>query len=204
MSNHETTASGLRIGFDLDGVVYDFRQAMSDYLISIGRSECRIEAALPEWDFFKGWGLTLNEYLDLYRNGVDAGYVLRVGDPFPGSVQAMSQLAAAGHTVHIVTDRSIGSEPGIAKRHTEDWLAEHKFTYHSLTISSDKTSVATDFFIDDRYENYLARTEAGQNCHLLSRPWNVELGGDSIQRVESVRDFVRLILQPENAGLLAV
>lgn len=187
-------ARGLRIGFDLDGVVYDFRKALSDYLIATGRPECSLEAALPHWDFYEGWGLTLSEYLDLYREGVDAGRVLRFGEPLPGSVDATKRLAAAGHTIHIVTDRSIGSEPGIATRHTEAWLKDHGFVVDSLTISADKTAVETDFFIDDRWENYVARTQAGQNCHLLTRPWNMDFGDVSTQRVESVDKFVQIVL----------
>ncbi len=204
MSKSATTPDQLHVGFDLDGVVYDFRQAMSDYLISIGRTECSIESALPEWDFFKGWGMTLSEYLALYRDGVDAGYVLRVGEPMPGAVQAMCQLSEAGHAIHIVTDRSVGSEPGISECHTKAWLADHRFRYDTLTISSDKTVVPTDFFIDDRYENYVARRQAGLSCHLLTRPWNVALGDDSTERIDSIDDFVRAILQAEHTALLAV
>jgi hypothetical protein len=184
----------LRVGLDLDGVVYDFRKALSDFLVASGRRECTLDAALPHWDFFEGWGLNVSEYLDLYREGVDAGQVLRVGEPYAGSVEATERLARAGHTIHIVTDRFIGSEPGISQRHTEAWLEEHQFVYHSLTFSSDKTVVPTDFFIDDRYENYLARVQGGLNCHLLTRPWNADLGDTSTQRVTSLAEFVGLVL----------
>lgn len=188
------TRNGLRIGFDLDGVVYDFRKALSEFLVASGRTECTIEAALPHWDFFEGWGLNLNEYLDLYRAGVDAGYVLRVGDPYPGAVDATRTLAAAGHSIHIVTDRSVGTDAGAPARHTAAWLAEHGFVFDSLTFSSDKTVVPTDYFIDDRYENYVARRSAGQNCHLLTRPWNADLGDHTTTRVASVDEFVEVIL----------
>lgn len=186
--------TGLRIGFDLDGVVYDFRKAMSEFLVASGRPECTLDAAAPHWDFFEGWGLALPEYLDAYRAGVDAGYVLRVGDPFPGCVEATSRLAEAGHSIHIVTDRSVGTEPGVASRHTAAWLAEHGFVFQSLTFSSDKTAVPTDFFIDDRWENYEARQKAGQDCHLLTRPWNIDRGDETTQRVTSVEEFVDIVL----------
>lgn len=194
MANQAELQNQWRVGFDLDGVVYDFRKAISDYLVAQGRSECSIDRALPHWNFFEGWNLTLEAYLELYEAGVDAGQVLRFGDPFPGSVEATETLERAGHSIHIVTDRSVGSRPGISSRHTAAWLAEHEFVFHSLTFSSDKTAVLTDFFIDDRYENYVARTSKGMGCHLLTRPWNKDLGDERTQRVESIEEFVEIVL----------
>jgi 5' nucleotidase, deoxy (Pyrimidine), cytosolic type C protein (NT5C) len=192
--------SGWRVGFDLDGVVYDFRRAISDYLVNTGRTDCSLDRALSHWDFYEGWGLTLDEYLDLYEAGVDAGQVLRYGDPFPGSVEATEALERAGHTIHIVTDRSVGSRPGISSRHTAAWLADHNFVFHSLTFSSDKTAVDTDFFIDDRFENYTARVAKGLNCHLLTRPWNQDLGDRDTQRVDSLEEFVEIVLGTATAS----
>lgn len=194
MANGARSTHQWRVGFDLDGVVYDFRKAISDYLVGAGRPECSMDRALPHWNFFEGWDLSLEEYLALYEAGVDAGQVLRVGDPLPGSVEATEALERAGHSVHIVTDRSVGTRPGVSSRHTAAWLAQHEFVFHSLTFSSDKTAVPTDFFIDDRYENYVARTTKGMNCHLLTRPWNADLGDEHTQRIETLEDFVDVVL----------
>lgn len=193
--SEQTTNSPLRIGFDLDGVVYNFRKVLSDYLISSGRVECTLENALPHWDFFEGWDLTVEEYLRLYRAGVDDGYVLRLGDPLPGSVEGMQRLYDAGHSIHIVTDRKIATDPNQPALLTEAWLLEHGVPFNSLTLSSDKTAVATDYFIDDRYENYVARVGAGMNCHLLTQPWNADLGDRSTKRVATVEQFVDEILR---------
>lgn len=186
--------SPLRIGFDLDGVVYDFRRALSDYLVASGRTECTVENALPHWDFFEGWGLTVDEYLALYRAGVDDGYVLRVGEPIPGSVEGMKRLSEAGHSIHIITDRRVASDPDVPARLTKAWLMEHNVPFDSLTLSSDKTAVATDHFIDDRFENYVARLRAGMNCHLLTQPWNTDLGDRNTTRVATIDQFVDEIL----------
>jgi hypothetical protein len=194
MTNSSLPVPSFRVGFDLDGVVYDFRRYLSEYLVSIGRPECRLEDALPHWDFFEGWGLTLNEYLDLYRTGVDAGYVLRVGAPLAGSVEAINRIAAAGHSIHIVTDRSVASSPGLPAQLTEAWLHEHRIPFDTLTMSADKTVVPTDFFIDDRYENYVSRVQAGLSCHLLNRTWNEGLGDATTRRVSSVGEFADAVI----------
>lgn len=206
MANSTTRGQQWRVGFDLDGVVYDFRKAISDYLVGAGRPECSLDRALPHWNFFEGWELSLEEYLDLYEAGVDTGQVLRFGDPLPGSVEATEALERAGHTIHIVTDRSVGTRPGISSRHTAAWLAEHEFVFHSLTFSSDKTAVATDFFIDDRYDNYIARITKGMSCHLLTRPWNEGLGDETVRRVNSIDEFVDIVLSSptSSTGDLAV
>lgn len=174
-----------RVGFDLDGVVYDFRKAHSDFEVSRGNEHCTLENAFDHWDYFEGWGQTVDDWLKSYAEGVDAGHVLWRGDPLPGAAQTMKMLAADGHTIHIVTDRSIGREP---QRATMSWLDEHGFVYHSLTFSRDKTSVPTDIFIEDRLENADALNAAGTLCYLINRPWN-QAGADHRPRVDTLEEF---------------
>lgn len=183
-----------RVGFDLDGVVYDFRQALSDHLVAQGMLDCTVDRVHPNWDFYEGWGLDLNGFLKHFKDGVDAGTIFRIGEPLEGAVEATKRLAAAGHTVHIVTDRSVGTEPGASARATAAWLADHGFVFHSLTISSDKTSVPTDVFIEDKLENYDALVAAGVDAYLVNREWNEIPGGDDRQRVDSVAEFVDRVI----------
>lgn len=181
------------IGWDLDGVVYDFRQAISDYLISQGKHHCTVANAEPHWDFYKGWDIpTWEKFEEYYAEGVDAGVVLRVGTPLPGAVQAAQRLQAAGNRIHIVTDRRVGKTP---QQHTKDWLAEIAFPYDTLKFEADKTTADTHFFIDDRDKNYLARIAKGQSCHLLDMTWNRNcITQEPHHRVPTVADWVDGIL----------
>ena len=186
----------MRIGFDLDGVWYDFRQAHSDFELSRGNAHCTVDAADPGWDYFLGWGMSLNEWIDSYRDGVDAGTLLRHGTPLPGAVESSRTLAESGHTIHIVTDRSLGTDLGASSRATAAWLADNGFVFHSLTFSKDKTVVPVDVFIEDRTENADALNANGTLCYLINRPWNAP-ADDERPRVDSLEEFVAKVQHME-------
>lgn len=199
-----STRSGMRVGFDLDGVLYDFRRVFSEYLQSKGQLECGLDSASSGWDFFEGWGMTSQKFLEMYRQGVDEGYVLTVGQPLPGVVAEIGRLKEAGHSVHIVTDRFVASDPNRPAKVTNDWLIANGIQFDSLTLSGDKTVASTDFFIDDKYENYVARVRAGMSCHLLDRPWNRKQESCQANRVRSVSEFVDIVLELGRTNGIAV
>lgn len=174
-----------RVGFDLDGVVYDFRAAHSAFEVARGNEHCALELAADHWDYFEGWGQSLDDWLKSYAEGVDAGQVLWLGDPLPGAVDTSHRLKAAGHSIHIITDRSIGTHPQEA---TRSWLDGVGFVYDTLTFSRDKTCVPTDIFIEDRLENADTLNAAGTLCYLINRPWNAR-PGDSRPRVDTLDEY---------------
>lgn len=179
----------MRVGFDMDGVIYDFRRAQSDFEIARGNAHCALELADDHWDYFEGWGWTVDQWLRYYAEGVDAGQILRLGEPLPGAVDAFNALRASGHTIHIVTDRSVGDDP---QRATREWLADYGFVYDSLTFSKDKTATPTDIFIEDRLQNADALNAAGTLCYLINRPWNA-VPLDTRPRVDSLEQFVAAV-----------
>jgi hypothetical protein len=185
----------MRVGFDLDGVWYDFRRAHSEFEISRGNTHCTIEACDPGWDYFIGWGMDFTQWSNSYRDGVDSGALLRYGEPMEDAVWSSRAVAALGHTVHIVTDRSVGTDAGASSRATAAWLADWGFVFHSLTFNADKTAVPTDVFIEDRIKNADALNDAGTTCYLINRPWNAP-HDDHRPRVESLREFVALLPAP--------
>ena len=182
----------MRVGFDLDGVWYDFRQAHSNYEISRGNRGCTVSNCAPGWNYYEGWGWTFDEWMASYVDAVDSGFLLRHGEPLTDAVWSSRQIAELGHTVHIVTDRSVGSDLGASSRATAAWLADHGFVFHSLTFSKDKTVVPVDIFIEDRVQNADALTAAGVRCFLINRPWN-EPTDDGRLRVDSLREFVAAV-----------
>jgi hypothetical protein len=184
----------MRVGFDLDGVWYDFRRAHSEFEIARGNTHCTLEACDPGWDYFEGWGMSLDDWLRSYAEGVDAGVVLRHGEPMPGAVWSSRRLAELGHTIHIVTDRSIGTDLGSASRATAAWLADNGFVFHSLTFSRDKTVVPVDVFIEDRLQNADALNAHGTPCYLINRPWNAPHDDDRL-RVDTLEGFVAAITE---------
>lgn len=181
----------LRVGLDLDGVCYDFVDSLRTYLVTRRGYDRTTLPDATRWEFFLDWGLTLQQFLDACHAGVDAGIIFRHGNPFAGVLAACRKIAAAGHEIHIVTDRSQGTGTSAVDA-TRWWLAHHGLVHHTLTISRDKTTVPADLFIEDRVENYLALRAAGVDAYLLTRPWNAQL--TDAHRVENLEEFAEVVI----------
>lgn len=180
----------LRVGFDLDGVVYDFVDSVRRYLLTHGwRPEQMPDA--QNWEFFLDWGMELREFLSVCHAGVDHGTIFATGTPLPGALDAARKIAAAGHEIHIITDRTFGTGDASADA-TRSWLREVEFPYTTLTISADKACVPTDVYIDDRDINFLALLEAGIDAYLIDRPWNRHVSTD--RRLASVAEYADLLV----------
>lgn len=178
----------MRVGIDLDGVCYDFAHSLRMYLDSLG--------GLPDypdpvrWEFYEDWGLDLTGFLQLCHDGVDAGVIFSYGEPHPGTAEAFAKIKAAGHTIHIVTDRSFG-KAGASEGATRAWLDIHELPFDSLTFSADKTVVNLDYMVDDKPENYAALKAAGVQVYLMDRPWNHHVIGAA--RVYTLNQFAEVI-----------
>lgn len=182
----------LRVGLDLDGVCYDFSGSLRQHLVTnVGGAWTAFDFPDPDcWEFYEDWGLDLGAFLLHCHDGVDAGVIFSHGDPLPRVREACQWIKAAGHSIHVVTDRSFG-KPGAAARATLDWLARHEIQYDSVTFSADKTIAAVDVMVDDKPENYAALTAAGVDAYLLSQPWNMHVEG--AQRVLDLLHFAEVI-----------
>lgn len=185
------------VGFDLDGVCFNFADSIRRYLVHAG---IRKDSDFPEgetrrWNFYEDWGFTLEEFIKHCNDGADAGFIF-VGDTRIGAVEAMNTLHDAGYTIRIITDRSFGSRPEVSQINTFNWLDEHGFKYHSVTFSADKTVVHADYFIEDKLENYDALDAIGVKVYLINRPWNSHVK-DNRRRVETLEEFVSIVMSEE-------
>lgn len=162
----------MRVGIDLDGVCYDFAASVRAYLCGTLRTHKPTDCPDPtRWEFYEDWGLDLDTFLSTFHAGVDDGVIFAHGQPYARTAEAFGWIKAAGHTIHIVTDRSMG-RPGASERATVAWLAQHGLEYDSLTFSADKTVARLDVMVDDKLSNYYALEAAGVEAWLLTRAWN--------------------------------
>lgn len=173
----------MRVGIDLDGVCYDFANSVRAYLNQPHPDPER-------WEFYEDWGLSLDDFLGVCHDGVDAGVIFSHGDPYANVAEAFGILAAAGHSIHIVTDRSFGSS-GASAAATAAWLDRHGLRYDSLTFSADKTIVKLDVMVDDKPANYVALEAAGVESYLLTRAWNKQV--PNARRVLDLLHFAEVV-----------
>lgn len=186
----------LRIGFDLDGVLYNFGDSVKRYLDHIGQGDVWKSGPTqkPYWDFYKDWGWTGKQFVDLCNAGADAGFIFT--GPVRGSaVLAVKAVKDMGHEVVIITDRQFGSTPEVSHNNTRNWLAQHGIPYDELHFSADKTCVDTDMFVEDKLENYDALDAAGVEVYLINRAWNFVDEGDQRRRIRHIMDYVRKVEQ---------
>lgn len=180
----------MRVGIDLDGVCYDFAGSLRHYLWTVLGRDPETCPDATRWEFYEDWGLDLAAFLDACDLGVDDGYIFAHGDPYPNVAEAFNVIKSAGHTIHIVTDRTFG-QPGNAAAATLTWLATYGLGYDSITFSADKTVANLDVMVDDKPENYAALIAAGVDAYLLTRPWNQHVEG--AQRVLDLLHFAEVI-----------
>lgn len=186
----------MRVGVDLDGCLYSFGDSVYRYLCSIGKGDLWKSGPTPKpfWDFYKDWGWTGEQFVQMCNDGVDAGYIFR-GPARPNARNAISEIKEMGHTIIIITDRSFGTTPDASHKATLAWLAEHQIPFDEIYFSADKTLVPTDIFVEDKLENYDALTAAGTECWLINRAWNFVDGGDARLRIDDIRQFPACVFQ---------
>lgn len=184
----------MRVGFDLDGVLFNFGDSVKRYLESIGEGHVWKSGPTekPYWDFYKDWGWTGQQFVDMCNAGADAGFIF-CGPARHNAAKAVQTVKELGHTVVIITDRPFGSTPYVSQMNTQKWLAQHKIPFDEIYFSADKTCVPTDMFVEDKLENYDALDAAGVEVYLINRAWNFVDGGDERRRIRSVIDYARKV-----------
>lgn len=188
----------LNVGVDLDGCVYPFVEVLRSW---VHLDTDRPLASLPpptSWHFFdEQWGYHPDEFPIHVARGVEAGVIFRSGLPIPGSVRVLRQIAEAGHRIHIVTARAAPGAEDVVTTSTRWWFKTHGVPHTSLTISADKTTVATDVFIEDSPANYAALEDAGAHPWFYDQPWNAGVPG---RRVHSWAQF-RVVVEALAYGI---
>ncbi len=183
----------MRIGLDVDGVIYDFTRAYNAKLQSLGH-EVTPETEALIYDYYTEYGYSRKEFLNHLDEMVDCGQIFWTGylcEPYiPFWID---QLREQGHTIHIITHRVSGKVMSCEEA-TKHFFREMKIHYDSLTFSQDKTSVPTDIFLEDHTSNYDALVKAGVETWLVNRPYNQDGPEEYRKRVASFTEFAEKIL----------
>lgn len=184
----------LKIGVDLDEVVYPFVSVFRRWLVEERGIRTAEECPHPtHWGFFKEWGLTTDSFMEEFVASINAGYVFHVGEPLPGSIEGLHQLAERGHELIFITARHIPGAEAQARRATLKWLASHDVALSGLCISDDKGALQTDIFLEDAEHNYDSLEADGETMPLLfTQRWNKDHPGRRVQSWEHFCEFVEM------------
>lgn len=179
----------LRVGCDLDGVVYNFTKKFCGEAHKNGFD---LSDTPDSWNWFESCGMTREQFEDIMHSSVDDLQLFWKGDMLDNAANHMARLRDAGHEIHIVTHRESGNVY-TSESATRYWLDTKGVMFDSLTFSKDKTVVPVDVFIEDNIDNYDALEAAGVKAYLVNRSYN-QAEGDERRRVNSFEEFADLIL----------
>lgn len=190
----------MRVGFDSDGVLDTFGDGVHETLIDTGQAHLWKSGPSPKpiWNFYEEWKnpdgtpWSFAQFKELVDYGVDKGIIFS-GHWREGAIEAVNKVAAMGHEVIIITDRSWGSDPRNSQRNTIEAFARAGMWYDELHFTADKTSVKVDTMVEDKLENYDALILHGVPTWLVNRSWNYVEGGDARNRINSVLDYADAI-----------
>lgn len=178
----------LHIGVDIDDVLFGWYDRAHSLCMEAGITGGVVPTT---WSPFVEYGCSEKAWWDVLAAGVRSGY-LYSGEPIPGAPGALAELMDAGHQVHLVTARGFGEHGDMVREHTVAWLVDHEIPHHTLTFSTDKSVVRTDYFIDDNAHNIADVCAAGSRGFLNTRPWNAHV--EHTDRVDHVAEFAATIL----------
>ena len=179
--------SKIVVGLDADNTLLPFKPMWDRFLDFAGHT--RGVGDKNQWNFYEGQGFTHEEFKELCIQGVNQGIMFLDGWPYEGTFDAMWRMAEHGWHIHIITDRGFGGRATeAALLLTKKWLEKWELPYDDVTITADKGSVDTHYFIDDLIDNYDVVDSTGSIVYLIDAPWNQDDG--SRRRVKTLSEFV--------------
>lgn len=169
------------MGIDLDGVVANFTQGWMDFYNREFGTDLEVEDSqrwndLVELTHFRNIGEFWRWSSDL-----DGRSVFWHLEPFPGAVEALTELSVEGHEIVIIT-----TKPRYAHGDTYDWIEKHAVPADEVHILEDKWLVDADVYLDDGphiLPKLVANRPEATVCRYV-RPWNRPVSG-----TVDVRDF---------------
>lgn len=172
----------MRIGVDLDGVVYEWektaRYMLREYR-GLRHPTYGLHKASDSWDYIPRQ-VSPEDWYWLWHEGVDRG-LFRYGHVTKGAILGLQALLGAGHDLLVVTHR-----PKAAVQDTLAWLAYLNIPWsevHILSNGEPKSSVFAEVLIDDKPENVIEWRDSDRRALLFHRPWNASEEIEGVRRV---------------------
>lgn len=164
----------MRLGIDLDGVVAQFNEGwMRRHTEEFGS---RLDPSMVEgWDGLHELGgfHTMEAFWDWFRNG-DGPSSFRHLDPYPGALETLHRLTAAGHHIVVLTHKFDWAIPD-----TFAWLSDVGLPSREVHIRADKHVVPCDAYLDDSplvLPDLVQHRPTALVCRFV-RSWNQPVAG---------------------------
>jgi len=169
------------IGFDLDGVLYDWHGVVYQHLCIFHKLNI---------DYKTFWTEATNIYSDNFWNGIER--IVTLYGKLPPSDSLLDTLNYLARKYNIIY---VTSRPEEVEKSTRHYLERWSFPeYDQVFFYKDKTipvrKSQCSYFVEDKVDNIL-QLENHTNVIIKSQPWNKQLEG-----------FIRIFSIEELKGLL--
>lgn len=148
---------------DMDGVVYDFVDAMRE-AFDYRYGQAMVERGEPSptswpdptrWSVWDEWPITKKDFYEVLYAEVLDGYLFRHGNPIDGAVDGIGALKELGYHVRIVTSKTFHDRRVTEKARigTIRWLYDHDVPYDTITftdVTAGKAGIRADLIVDDK------------------------------------------------------
>lgn len=195
----------LRIGWDLDDVVYPWYRTAHDLCRRAGVTG----GAYPgSWYPYREYGITREEWWEVLHQGVISGDLYAQSAPDLNAQFVFSDLRAAihngalpkGSVLVAVTARgeTFDEHPeypwlrDLVQEQTHLWLHRWAFDFDEVVFSSDKGMHELDYLVDDNPGNVRSVIAHGGAAFLLDQTWNQ---GVDLPRISSITEYSAKILE---------
>jgi len=162
-----------KIGLDVDGNAYKFVDAFRNNLIQLdGRTAEELPPA-EDWNFFKTWGYSTAEYMNMVVKCVTEGDLFWKGDMYPDCKEVVEYLYDLGHEITFITSRFYPGIDEICSEATFHWFDnEAMLPYDNIIITEDKSGYGLDVLFDDAPHQVERNIIAGEKAVIVDQLWN--------------------------------
>lgn len=188
----------LKIGVDIDGVLYDFHDAFKIYLHN-KHSKPLEEMSEPDgWLFYEKWGMCKEEFLHFFKMGINDEFIFKYGKMLDGASEYLKKIKKMGHSIHLVSNRKIEDAEHKSLSNTVHWLNENEISFDTLDFDFEKGKYAKkynlDIFIDDSPKHLSQLEENACNfLFLFDQKWNRKEKYEIYKRVHNWREIYEQI-----------
>lgn len=174
---------------DVDDVLFPWSAHAHAAIVRAGMDN---GAVITRWDCHNDYGITSEEFWGVITRAYMDGMLMQ--EPYPGVIEEILLLQAAGHRVHIVTARGFeGAVAQIVRDETANWLLRYGIPHDSLTFTKNKASVPADYALDDNAGNVTALRAVGVEAFLRTQDHN--LSNTVLPRMADLTAFVGHVLE---------
>lgn len=172
------------IGLDLDEVAAKYVKGIRQFMVeknNIPEAEILKHYPDPDTYAFDNWGEDfVTNFKQYHGEAVEAGLYQHL-EVYENASERLWQLNDAGYHIRVISARFTRKHQHTQiLRTTGEFLDAHNIPFRDIAITSLKTDIFADVYLDDSPKNIQAFQDKGANYIIFDRSYNQGLPGDRV------------------------